>query len=48
MAMDSASGATPTAPIATEAQSPFSIPSLRSFADSSSGNPEMAVVESSR
>src|SRR3954468_16454864 len=46
MAIDKASRAVPTAPMATEAQSPLSIADLRSAADSSSEMPEYAVVES--
>lgn len=40
IAMDKASSAVPTAPIATDAQSPLSIADFRSFADSSKEIPE--------
>src|SRR3569833_337513 len=46
IAIDRASRAVPTAPIATEAQSPLSIADFRSAADSNSETPEYAVVES--
>ncbi len=46
IAIDNASSAVPTAPSATEAQSPLSMADFRSAADSSNETPEYAFVES--